>query len=250
MLIEKEKQRVLAEELKEAREELAKRMIENTKIAANIALSMNDNAKSMIKDIQNDYNRLQIDFNILTQDKSNNNSSNTEIVINPIFFDFDKWNIRTDAKYELENAISVLREHPKFKLRVIVPYYFSFISHETKEWFNSLPNIDNIEGFDKIDPVNAIIKKSNEYRKNIDGLEMRGALNPKYHEQLQRRKAKSVTDYFISRGLNPNKATVFYEVLFADDVLNELENLKTSAEKQQLLQRYDYIRFELFSSSN
>jgi len=250
MLIEKEKQRILADQLKDAREQLAKRMIENTKTAANIALSMNDNAKSMIKEIQKDYSKLQTNFNVLSVEKSSDSSSRIDIVINPIFFDFDKWNIRLDAKYELENTISVLRENPQFIVRVIVPYYFSFISHETKEWFNNLPNINNIEGFDKIDPVNAIIKKSEEYRKNSDGLEKRGALNPKYHEQLQRRKAKSVTDYFISRGLDPNKATVFYEILFADDVLNELENLKTSEEKQRLLQRYDYIRFELVGSSN
>jgi outer membrane protein OmpA-like peptidoglycan-associated protein len=250
MLIEKEKQRVLADQLKDAREQLAKRMIENTKTAANIALSMNDNAKSMIKEIQNDYSKLQRNFNKLTVEKSSDSSSSTEIVINPIFFDFDKFSLRQDAIYELENTISILHEYPQFTVRIIVPYYFSFIGHETKEWFSSLPNANNIEGFDKIDPVNAIIKKNNEYRKNIDGLQMGGALNPKYHENLQRRKAKSVTDYFISRGLNPKKTIIFYEILFADDVLNELENLKTSEEKQRLLQRYDYIRFELVGSSN
>jgi outer membrane protein OmpA-like peptidoglycan-associated protein/tetratricopeptide (TPR) repeat protein len=41
-----------------------------------------------------------------------------EIVINPIFFDFDKWNIRTDAKYELENIVDVLREHPNMVIKI------------------------------------------------------------------------------------------------------------------------------------
>ena len=41
-----------------------------------------------------------------------------QIVINPIFFDFDKWNIRTDAEYELENIIDVMREHPNMVIKI------------------------------------------------------------------------------------------------------------------------------------
>ncbi|GAA4896174.1 OmpA family protein [Flaviramulus aquimarinus] len=41
-----------------------------------------------------------------------------QIVINPIFFDFDKWNIRTDAEYELEKVIDVLRAHPGMIIKV------------------------------------------------------------------------------------------------------------------------------------
>lgn len=41
-----------------------------------------------------------------------------QIVINPIFFDFDKWNIRTDAQYELENIIDVLRKHPTMVIKI------------------------------------------------------------------------------------------------------------------------------------
>lgn len=41
-----------------------------------------------------------------------------QIVINPIFFDFDKWNIRTDAQYELENIVDVMREHPKMVIKI------------------------------------------------------------------------------------------------------------------------------------
>ncbi|TJY34026.1 OmpA family protein [Pontimicrobium aquaticum] len=41
-----------------------------------------------------------------------------EIVINPIFFDFDKWNIRTDAQYELENIVTVLRDHPEMVIKI------------------------------------------------------------------------------------------------------------------------------------
>ncbi|SDB41837.1 WD40-like Beta Propeller Repeat [Flavobacteriaceae bacterium MAR_2010_188] len=41
-----------------------------------------------------------------------------QIVINPIFFDFDKWDIRTDAQYELENIVDVLRAHPNMVIKI------------------------------------------------------------------------------------------------------------------------------------
>jgi outer membrane protein OmpA-like peptidoglycan-associated protein len=41
-----------------------------------------------------------------------------QIVINPIFFDFDESNIRTDAKYELENIVDVLRKHPEMVIKI------------------------------------------------------------------------------------------------------------------------------------
>ncbi len=41
-----------------------------------------------------------------------------QIVINPIFFDFNKWDIRIDAEYELENIVDVLRKHPKMILKI------------------------------------------------------------------------------------------------------------------------------------
>jgi len=41
-----------------------------------------------------------------------------QIVLNPIFFDFDKANIRTDAEYELENIVDVLRNNPDMVIRI------------------------------------------------------------------------------------------------------------------------------------
>lgn len=41
-----------------------------------------------------------------------------QIVINPIFFDFDKWNIRTDAEYELEHIVDVMRSHPNMVIKI------------------------------------------------------------------------------------------------------------------------------------
>ncbi|MGS2726355.1 OmpA family protein [Psychroserpens sp. BH13MA-6] len=44
--------------------------------------------------------------------------NDSQIVINPIFFDFDKWNIRTDAQYELENIVDVMRAHPNMVIKI------------------------------------------------------------------------------------------------------------------------------------
>lgn len=41
-----------------------------------------------------------------------------QIVINPIFFDFDKSDIRTDAQYELENIVDVMRKHPNMVIKI------------------------------------------------------------------------------------------------------------------------------------
>ena len=41
-----------------------------------------------------------------------------EIVINPIYFDYDKSFIRADAAYELENVVAVMREHPKMIIKI------------------------------------------------------------------------------------------------------------------------------------
>jgi len=43
---------------------------------------------------------------------------NNEIVINPIFFDYDKSNIRPDAAYELENIVTIMNNHPKMIIKI------------------------------------------------------------------------------------------------------------------------------------
>jgi len=69
------------------------------------------------------------DFKNIVTDRDNKKEHNIElnltplikedqIVINPIFFDFDRWNIRTDAQYELENIVDVLRSHPNMIIKI------------------------------------------------------------------------------------------------------------------------------------
>lgn len=41
-----------------------------------------------------------------------------EIVINPIFFDYNKWNIRYDAAFELEKVVDVLKNNPKMIIKI------------------------------------------------------------------------------------------------------------------------------------
>jgi outer membrane protein OmpA-like peptidoglycan-associated protein/tetratricopeptide (TPR) repeat protein len=41
-----------------------------------------------------------------------------EIVIKPIYFDFDKWDIREDAQFELEHVVNVLRSNPTMVIQL------------------------------------------------------------------------------------------------------------------------------------
>ena len=41
-----------------------------------------------------------------------------QIVINPIYFDFDLSNIREDAEYELEHIVSVMKNHPEMVIKI------------------------------------------------------------------------------------------------------------------------------------
>lgn len=70
-----------------------------------------DDFKEVVTDKENKkVHNLQLNLEPLIRDD--------QIVINPIFFDFDKWNIRTDAQYELENIVDVLREHPNMVIKI------------------------------------------------------------------------------------------------------------------------------------
>ncbi|WP_461532689.1 OmpA family protein [Sinomicrobium sp.] len=41
-----------------------------------------------------------------------------EIVINPIYFDYNRWEIRPDAEYELEHIVSVMNAHPEMVIKI------------------------------------------------------------------------------------------------------------------------------------
>ena len=41
-----------------------------------------------------------------------------QIVINPIYFDYDKYNIREDAAYELEHIVTVMKNHPEMTIKI------------------------------------------------------------------------------------------------------------------------------------
>ena len=70
-----------------------------------------DDVQKMISNSEHNFQH-NVDLNLIPLLKPD------QIVINPIFFDFDKWNIRTDAKYELENVVSVMREHPTMVIKI------------------------------------------------------------------------------------------------------------------------------------
>jgi outer membrane protein OmpA-like peptidoglycan-associated protein/tetratricopeptide (TPR) repeat protein len=70
-----------------------------------------DDVQKMISNSEHNFKH-NVDLNLIPLLKPD------QIVINPIFFDFDKWNIRTDAQYELENVVSVMREHPTMVIKI------------------------------------------------------------------------------------------------------------------------------------
>ncbi|MFO7674027.1 MAG: OmpA family protein [Lutibacter sp.] len=45
-------------------------------------------------------------------------SGKTQIKINPIYFDFDKWNIRPDAAIELNNVVALMKKHLDMQLEI------------------------------------------------------------------------------------------------------------------------------------
>jgi outer membrane protein OmpA-like peptidoglycan-associated protein len=46
------------------------------------------------------------------------NNGKTQIKINPIYFDFNKWNIRSDAALELNNIVEMLKKYPNMVIEI------------------------------------------------------------------------------------------------------------------------------------
>ena len=42
-----------------------------------------------------------------------------QLEINPIYFDFDKWNIRRDAAFELDKVVEAMKKYPELKIHVV-----------------------------------------------------------------------------------------------------------------------------------
>ncbi len=42
-----------------------------------------------------------------------------ELDINPIYFDFDKWNIRRDAAFELDKVVEAMNKYPELKIHIV-----------------------------------------------------------------------------------------------------------------------------------
>jgi len=78
-----------------------------------------------------------------------------EIVINNIYYDFDKWNLREESKKELDKIVAILNENPKMKIQI-----------------NSHTDVRGSED---------------------------------YNLRLSEKRAKSVVDYLISKGIDPDR---------------------------------------------
>jgi outer membrane protein OmpA-like peptidoglycan-associated protein/tetratricopeptide (TPR) repeat protein len=42
-----------------------------------------------------------------------------ELVLNPIYFDFDKWNIRSDAAFELDKVVEAMKKYEDLKINIV-----------------------------------------------------------------------------------------------------------------------------------
>ncbi|MEM6515255.1 MAG: OmpA family protein [Bacteroidota bacterium] len=76
--------------------------------------TIKDHRKDQKEILTDDSNDSNVPSDLFLEPLVNDN----QIVINPIFFDYDKAKIRTDAKYELENIVDVLRAHPEMVIRI------------------------------------------------------------------------------------------------------------------------------------
>ncbi|UGU16730.1 OmpA family protein [Sinomicrobium kalidii] len=82
-----------------------------------------DGAYTVVADME-DYRSGQKEINVKGKEEATANLALTpliiedEIVINPIYFDYDKWNIRPDAEYELEHIVSVMNAHPEMIIKI------------------------------------------------------------------------------------------------------------------------------------
>lgn len=71
------------------------------------------------KDIEtNDKNNEDIIINISLESLIVENQDAAQIVINPIYFDFNLYNIREDAEYELEHIVSVMKNNPDMMIKI------------------------------------------------------------------------------------------------------------------------------------
>ncbi len=77
-------------------------------------------AEDRISTTNNRKENLKLDLDITRDEVAVGEGTNLReaLDLNPIYFDFDKWNIRPDAEVELQKVIAVLRQYPDMRLDV------------------------------------------------------------------------------------------------------------------------------------
>ncbi|WP_299682706.1 OmpA family protein [uncultured Tenacibaculum sp.] len=89
------------------------------KKAFTVAASKND-----YRNDQKETATLNVDKKVITANLAlesfivNKEGQESQIVIHPIYFDFDLYTIRQDSKYELENIVSVMKNNPTMVIRI------------------------------------------------------------------------------------------------------------------------------------
>ncbi|MFY7670400.1 OmpA family protein [Tenacibaculum sp. MEBiC06402] len=75
----------------------------------------NDQKDAVTEDVDKKEIKTDLELESLIVDAT---EEEAQIVIKPIYFDFDLYDIREDAEYELEHIVSVMKNHPEMVIRI------------------------------------------------------------------------------------------------------------------------------------
>lgn len=101
-------------------------------------------------------------------------NNKTQIKINPIYFDFDKWDIRRDAALELDNVVNIMKKYPDMTIEIGAhtdargsdDYNINLSHKRAKSVMNYLisqgisENRLKSEGYGETQPLNGCVKEN------------------------------------------------------------------------------------------
>jgi len=236
-------QKRLSDELAATQEQLKMQMLENTRTISAKTLSINEDAKALVNQINKEK------FDVLNKLKSSKlkglglSHNNSEVAI---YFDFDKYSLNFEAKIVLDSVADYLKANPQLSLIIETPYSQSFTKGSFKQWLEQCIELssrgDTGEGYGSI---NELMKNDLLNQQNRDGIApLRGMDSEKYFKYFQDRKPLVVKDYLESKGIGGSRIGAYLtNTVFVDDLLAELEK---TTEKGTLLQKWDYLKLHFY----
>ncbi len=83
-----------------------------------VTASKDDYRNNQKETATQDVNKKSITADLVLESLIIEGTKDSQIVINPIYFDFDLYNIREDAEYELEHIVTVMKNHPDMVIKI------------------------------------------------------------------------------------------------------------------------------------